>query len=143
MLPVSILKEIDRMMMGFLWFGHGHRMCVFISWKDVCRLKEERGLSIWRPLDYNSGMLRLLWEVETNKSALWVKWIRRKYVCSGSIWCTRPPQSASWAWRSILRVRHLASELLDYNLGDGSSTLFFLDPWLNHQPLHLHVGDYL
>ena len=60
-LPVNVLREIDRMMMGFLWFGHGNRKCIFTSWQNVCRPKEEGGLGIRRPLDCNiAGMIRLL-----------------------------------------------------------------------------------
>ena len=38
---------------------------------------------------------------------------------------------------------HLAETFLNYSLGNGENTLFFLDPWLNHQPLMLRVGDRL
>ena len=88
-----------------------------------------------------AGMIRLLWEVETNKTTLWVKWVRCKYIRGGSIWCTQSPQSTSWAWRSILQVRHLASTVFNYSPGNGENTLFFLDPWLNQQPLMVRVGD--
>ena len=85
-LPSNVLQEIDRMMMGFLWFGHSDRKCILTSWKNVCWPKEEGGLGIRRPHDSNmAGMIRLLWEVETNKTALWVKWVRCKYIRGGSI----------------------------------------------------------
>ena len=90
-LPSSVLQEIDKMMMGFLWFGHGNMKCILTSWKNVCRPKDEGGLGIRRPRNNNmAGMIRLLWEVETNKTALWVKWVRRKYLRGGSIWSARP-----------------------------------------------------
>ena len=63
-----------------------------------------------------------------------------KYLRGSSIWVTRPPQSASWAWHGILRVRHLVVDLLRYNLGDGLNTSFFLDPWLGHPTLLLRDG---
>ena len=40
-------------------------------------------------------------------------------------------------------MRHLVETFLNYSLGNGGNTLFFLDPWLNHQPLLLCVGDRL
>lgn len=45
-LPVSVLQAIDRIMLHFLWDGHGLRRCIFTSWNDVCRPKEEGGLGI-------------------------------------------------------------------------------------------------
>ena len=124
-LPTGVLKEIDKLLLSFLWYGLGPRRSVFISWKHVCRPKEEGGLGIRRPINCNvEGILRLLWEFEMNKEALWVKWMRLKYTRRGSVWCTRPLQQASWAWRGILRVRHLAVNLLNFNLGDGRHTLF-------------------
>lgn len=66
-----------------------------------------------------------------------------KYFQGSLIWCTQPPQNASWAWRGILRIRHLAVDLLKYHLGDGRSTSFFLDPWLGHPPILLRAGDRL
>ena len=80
-LPVSVLKDIDRLLMAFLWFGHSNRNCILTSWKNVCRLKEEGGLEIQRTFDCNiTSMIRLCWEVETNKTVLWVVSVRRKYL---------------------------------------------------------------
>ena len=112
--------------------------------EECCCPKDEGGLGIRRPRDSNTtGMICLLWEVETNKTALWVKWVRRKYLRRGSIWCAQPPQSTSWTKRSVLQVCHLAKTFLNYSLGNGDNTLFFLDPWLNHQPLIVRLGDRL
>ena len=96
LLLVNVLKEIDRLMLAFLWYGQGPQKSVFISWKHACRPKEEGGLGIRCTTDVNmAGILRLLWEVETDKEALWVKWMRHKYIRGGSIWCARIPQQAS------------------------------------------------
>lgn len=143
-LPASVLHAINKAMLQFLWDGHGSRKMVCISWKDICRTRDEGGLGICSPNDYNhAGILRLLWEIETNRDALWVKWLCRKYLRGSSIWCARPPQSASWAWRGILQIRYLAVELLRYQVGNGQSTNFFLDPWLGYPPILLQVGDQL
>ena len=88
-LPASVHKEIYKLLLGFLWYGLGPKKNVFISWKNVCRPKAEGGLSIRRTTDCNkASLLRLLWEIETNKEALWVKWMRHKYIQGGSIWCS-------------------------------------------------------
>ena len=39
-------------------------------------------------------------------------------------------------------MRHLVETFLNYSLGNGENTLFFLDRWLKHQPLLLRVGDF-
>ena len=45
-LPVGVHKEIDKLLLGFLWYGLGPKKNVFISWKNVCQPKEEGALSI-------------------------------------------------------------------------------------------------
>ena len=105
--PASVLQAIDRLLLRFLWYGNGQRKLVYISWKDVACPREEGGLGIRSPSNSNkASVLRLLWEVETNKDAHWVKWVHSEYLRGSSIWCARPPQKASWAWRGILRIRH-------------------------------------
>ena len=70
-LPASVLQAVDRAMLRFLWYGHGERKMVFISWKDVCRPKDEGGLGVHCASDSNLvGILRLLWELESNRDTL-------------------------------------------------------------------------
>ena len=77
-LPVSVLQILDRVMFRFLWFSHGAKKNIYVSWYDVCRPKDEGGLGIRRPRDSNqAGVLQLLWELETNLDALWVQWTLR------------------------------------------------------------------
>ena len=40
-------------------------------------------------------------------------------------------------------VRQLAVNLMSYKSGDGCHTRFFLDPWLNRQPLISRMGERL
>ena len=40
-------------------------------------------------------------------------------------------------------MRPLAADLLQYNLGDGLSTSFFMDPWLGHPPIQFRNGDWI
>ena len=101
-------------------------------------------MGIRRPKDSNlAGIIRLLWEIEMNADVLWVRWMRKKYLRGSSIWCSRPPQTCSWAWRGILKARSLATNLLVYKVGDGSAMKFLLDPWLGQPPIWLRVGDRL
>lgn len=72
-LPVNVLQAIDKAMLRFLWDGHGQKRSVFISWWDVCRLRDEGGLGIWSTRDCNLvGILQLLWEVVTDRDTIWV-----------------------------------------------------------------------
>ena len=70
-LPASVLHAIDQLLLRFLWYGHGQRKLVCISWNDVACPREEGGLGIRSPSDGNkAGVLRLLWEVETDRDTL-------------------------------------------------------------------------
>ena len=60
-LPASVLHAIDRLLLRFLWYGHGHLKLVYISWKDVVCPREEGGLGIRSLGDSNKAdVLRLL-----------------------------------------------------------------------------------
>lgn len=108
LLPRSVLKEIESLFIRFLWGDKERRPWVAVSWADICVPREEGGLSLRRLVDWNdAGMVRLFWLVASEDSSLWVRWIRRKYLHARNIWNARPPNKCSWAWRGILRVRHV------------------------------------
>jgi len=133
LLPRKVLKEVESIMIHFIWGGP--TKWVAVAWKDICKPKKEGGLGLRRLKDWNdAGMVRLLWLIIEDGGSLWVRCIRRKYLRNRNIWLARPPAGCSWAWRGILSVREVAKNRIQYQVGDGTAIRFFTDPWCG-QPL--------
>lgn len=63
-LPVKIVKEIDRVMSNFLWNGNEDKRHVKIAWKDVCMPKKEGGLGIKLLKEWNKALMaKHLWNI--------------------------------------------------------------------------------
>ncbi|GJX71997.1 RNA-directed DNA polymerase, eukaryota, reverse transcriptase zinc-binding domain protein [Tanacetum coccineum] len=76
-LPKAVVKEIDRLLKGFLWCqGNISKGKAKVAWKLVCRPKKEGGLGIKNLSIWNEVLMaKHLWNIACNKESLWVKWI--------------------------------------------------------------------
>lgn len=66
-----------------------------------------------------------------NREKLWVKIIRGKYRCGGSVWphiCRNI--LGSNAWRGICLVWEDFSKKISWHIGDGKDARFWLDQWV-------------
>lgn len=55
-------------------------------------------------------------------------------------WSIDEKRQTSWTWKSILNIRHLASNFLRCRLGDGNSLSFWFDSWTPLGPLVHQFG---
>ncbi|KAJ4969222.1 hypothetical protein NE237_015923 [Protea cynaroides] len=143
-LPKKTIKTIDSLLARFLWSGASlSKKAHFISWEKVCRPRNEGGLGIRWIVDINrAGILKLFWFVASNKTSLWVSWVKKRYLKHDTIWSVKVHINRSWAWRSILKCRPFTPSLVDYRIGSGESTFFWLDPWLPGGLLNDRISDY-
>ena len=115
-LPRWVLKAIDNRRRGSLWKGHEQANggnCL-VSWERVQRPLEYGGLGIPN--------------LETLGWALWVRWL----------WAQKMDLSRPWAGFQI-QVPHNAEALfkmaVDHIVGNGASTLFWKDRWIDGQTI--------
>ena len=103
-----------------------------VTWKDVCRLKNEGGLGLRDLKEVNKVYgLKLIWRMLSGES-LWRKWIRNNLLKGNSFWEVKSKtQMGSWMWRKMLKLREVAKSFYRKELGNGRHTSFWYDSWLD------------
>ena len=136
-LPKGIHHTIQSILTRFLWKGSMAVGGAKVAWVDLCLPKEEGGLGIPNPATWNEAqILSHLWKI-VNKdcSSLWVNWVIHTVIKHKSFWMLPIPTDCSWIWRKILTLRDSARGHLNFRIGDGATTLLWLDPWYNSAPI--------
>ncbi|XP_058756625.1 uncharacterized protein LOC131629842 [Vicia villosa] len=136
--PASIIKNIEKWMRNFIWSGNlDKKKLVTVSWKICCKDLKEGGLGIKSLRNFNSASNALLcWNFLRNKqdwAMLLAARVRRNnnfinYSISSSI------------WSSIKGSVNTVLENSQWVIGNGKSTLFWLDNWLGDSLVNiLHI----
>ncbi|XP_030502674.2 uncharacterized protein LOC115717843 [Cannabis sativa] len=58
-------------------------------------------------------MGRYVWDIESKKDYLFIKWIHNVYLKDGSWWDYKPPSNCCWSWRKIVRVKNKLKQRTD------------------------------
>ena len=107
-----------------------------LSWSKICRPKSAGGLGLRKMEPVNQAFLaKLGWKVLTDHNNLWVKLIRQTYLSRTNFWEYKYKPSDSCIWKKILKSRSLLSQGIRWKIGDGVSTLFWLDNWVMNRNL--------
>ncbi|KAL1215278.1 putative ribonuclease H protein [Cardamine amara subsp. amara] len=144
MLPKGCVKKIESLCSRFLWSGgiDTHSKAK-VSWATVCLPKNEGGLgprsfSLWN----TTLCLRLIWLLFSSCGSLWVAWQRHLHKLDmGSFWTAQPKSNDSWFWKSILKLRGLATKFISCHVGNGSKAWFWHDNWSPFGPLLSYLGE--
>ena len=150
-LPKGVHHTIRSILTRFLWKGSLVVGGAKVAWVDLCLPKEEGGLGIPNPATWNEAqILSHLWKI-VNKdcSSLWVNWVIHSVVKQKSFWLLPTPTDCSWIWRKLLSLRDSAKAHIRFIIGNGASTLLWLDPWYNSttiatcstDPIISHLGS--
>ncbi|XP_024005015.1 uncharacterized protein LOC112082148 [Eutrema salsugineum] len=142
-LPKRCFYTIESMCSAFLWSGSPHDSSkAKVSWNDVCRPKTEGGLGIRRMHDSSRVFaLKLVWRLFTSPQSLWFSWTRHYLLCHSLFWEIPEGSRGSWIWRKLLKLRPIAAPFIRHIIGNGESTLFWFDNWLNIGGLIDIIGD--
>ncbi|KAK8365340.1 hypothetical protein V6Z12_A02G046600 [Gossypium hirsutum] len=86
-IPITICKEIEKVVRSFLWGSNNERRLVaLVSWSDVCRPVDKCGLGVRRLHDQDMlFLLKLDFSLVTNMDTLWVRILKSKYNIHGII----------------------------------------------------------
>ncbi|GKD29235.1 RNA-directed DNA polymerase, eukaryota, reverse transcriptase zinc-binding domain protein [Tanacetum coccineum] len=107
---LTVLKEINNLLMGFLWCnGELSRDKEKIAWKKICKPKSHGGLGLKDLEIWNKALLNF-WKVSADTND-------------------------SWGWKNLLEIRDEISKHVWYKLGDGMKTLLWYDNWCEMGPL--------
>ncbi|KAJ0572336.1 putative reverse transcriptase zinc-binding domain-containing protein [Helianthus annuus] len=137
MLPIRIVKDIEKRMRNFLWSGGSNQVSKpKVAWKSVCLPKFEGGLGIRNISDVNKALLtNHIWSLITKRESLWVKWIHSYRIKGKSFWNLSSRGSLSWGWRKLLSIRNTVRPFIWYALGDGRQANTWNDNWCECSPL--------
>ena len=114
-----------------------------VAWEEVCVPIQECGLGIVRAKDWNkAAMMKHVWNLNQLHSGFgWVEWIKTTYLVRESFWEIPIPSDASWAWKSILKLRMEAREHIKAIIGNGQATYVWHDNWHPRGPLKDRYGS--
>ncbi|XP_010463164.1 PREDICTED: uncharacterized protein LOC104743817 [Camelina sativa] len=143
-LPKRCLQEIDSLFSAFLWSGPAlNTKKARISWLDVCKPMHEGGLGLRRLQDTNTVcILKLIWRLVSASTSLWVNWVRRNLIRTGSFFSVNERSvGGSWMWRKILKYRDLAANLHKKEISSGTDTSFWFDVWSPIGLLFAQLGN--
>ncbi|KAJ9536655.1 hypothetical protein OSB04_un000128 [Centaurea solstitialis] len=133
LLPSGVIHELESLFRKFLWAqGDSIQGRCKLSWDVVCRPLEKGGLGIRRLGIWNRAMVtKHLWDILSDRSTLWVQWVRCHYLQGNSLWSTTPKASWSWVFRKLLDLRPLVRRFFFHRIGNGEHTNAWMDTWLD------------
>ncbi|KAK3189457.1 hypothetical protein Dsin_029018 [Dipteronia sinensis] len=80
-------------------------------------------------------MISHIWILSYGTNNLWSSWIKAYHLKDSNLWEAKAPYTCSWNWRKLLHLRPLVRPLIQYFIGNGSSTTLWFDNWHPDGPL--------
>ncbi|XP_062083474.1 uncharacterized protein LOC133789725 [Humulus lupulus] len=136
LLPQSVIKEVDKLCMWFLWSNNGTRSNFHLTaWSKVCLPKTLGGLGFGEGSKWNKAMLgKYIWPINHQHETLWVKWIHTIYLKGTNFWHYQLKSDTSWYWKKLCQLRNLfAQEDIDNVSSHGKFKIGLLYARLIHQ----------
>ncbi|GJZ72789.1 RNA-directed DNA polymerase, eukaryota, reverse transcriptase zinc-binding domain protein [Tanacetum coccineum] len=122
LIPKTVVKELDKIIKNFLWDK--------VSWKIVCRPKDQGGLGI-KPLnEWNEVLLmKNIWKIVVQAQTLWVQWVNRVKLKGRSVWDIDIDTNDSWGWKKLMELRSKMKPHVFHKIRNGETTFVWYDKW--------------
>ncbi|KAE8773845.1 retrotransposon unclassified [Hordeum vulgare] len=137
-LPEGVHNAFDKELARFFWqAGDDRPKYHMIKWADICLPKDRGDLGIPASHPMNVAlMLCWVWRILQGDGGLWLQLIEAKYLRG------RPLLACSLAtgsqfWKSIQGIKNDIRLGLRISVGNRAETQFWLDPWMDGEPLRL------
>ena len=141
-LPEGVHGSFDRELSRFFWqAANGRQKYHMVKWADICAPKEVGGIGILATRRMNEAlMLKWVWRILRGDGGLWLQLVKAKYLRGCPLMaCER--KEGSQFWRSLQAIKHEIRLGATFSVGDGGSTLFWLDSWLGERPLRYEFPE--
>ncbi|KAE8768668.1 hypothetical protein D1007_59848 [Hordeum vulgare] len=137
-LPEGVHSAFDKKLARFFWQAEdGRPKYHMVKWADICLPKDRGGLGIPASRRMNVAlMLRWVCQILRGDGGLWLQLLEAKYL-HGKPLLACPHSTGSQFWKSIRAIKDDIRLGLWFSVGNGSRTQFWLDPWLDGEPLSL------
>lgn len=142
-LPAGLCHEIEALIKQFFWGQRGEsRKVHWMKWEDLCKPKIQGGMGFKDLSRFNDTLLaKQTWRLLHDKTSLFYRVFKAKFFPNCIIMEAANPNSASYAWRSILGGREVIKQGAIWRIGDGKTVEIWGDRWLlvKHSPrMYLH-----
>ena len=138
LIPMGICYKIEMLMRRFLWGGTTQQRATSpVSWDKVTTSIDCGGLGLKILHQMNLAfMAKLGWRLLQEKQCLWANVLSGKYMRNHfTIPYLKFKSGASSIWNGILKALPLLTNGMSRLIGDGNDVLFWLDRWVDEQPL--------
>jgi len=140
--PDIVCKRITSIQRRFLWgWGKVNKPISWVSWKDVCRNKEEGGLGLRDIRKFNYALLaKWKWHFISQEEGRWKETLISKYGLETESTQT-PIKLQSWWWRDLNKLckeggrKGWFQEELSWELGCGDKVKFWEEVWVGSTDL--------
>ncbi|KAK6150082.1 hypothetical protein DH2020_017607 [Rehmannia glutinosa] len=133
MLPVGVRSSIVQKTASF-WWGtkeNGSKNIHWKAWKNLVGPKEEGGLGFHDLCSFNKALIaKQLWRIISQPNLLMSKLLKAKYFPKCSLFDANVCSTASWLWRSWLKVRTVLTLGMRFSIGDGKAVKIWESPWI-------------
>jgi len=137
-----VCKSIISIQRRFLWGWGKEKMFIsWVSWRDLCRTKEEGGLGIKDIRKFNYALMaKWMWRYSFDEKGRWKEVIESKYglgINSDSV----PIKYQSWWWRDLTSIYREGGgdgwfqDEVGWRIGSGDKIRFWEDVWVGNSKL--------
>jgi len=132
--PESVCKSIISIQRRFLWgWGKDNKPISWVSWKIICKPREEGGLGILDIRKVNVALLaKWKWRCISEEKGKWKECLKSKYGMKQDVDHT-PLKLQSWWWRDLKKVCREGEgdgwfqKEVGWNVGCGDKARFWED----------------
>lgn len=95
----------------------------WMSWDNLCTVKEEWGLGFKKLREFNVAMLeKQAWRLVNNTNPLVTKLMQARYFPKIDLFNAKIGANPSYVWRSILEAQYVIKQGSRKRFGDGADT---------------------
>ncbi|XP_028555660.1 uncharacterized protein LOC114580917 [Dendrobium catenatum] len=146
LVPLSILKEFDKMCRGFTWSkNNGNARLYYASWDLLCKSKSEGGRGLFSAVS-KIGPLRakFAWNFFMKPHSLLNQILRVKY--GEDVWSGFVKGGTLPTWKIITMGAKFLKNIVRWNISNGKSINWLHDSWIldkciSNWPTFVNVQD--
>lgn len=132
-IPKGVIHDLQKIR-RFVWNDEdGHRKMHAVSWDEITKPKHLGGLGMRRLTTMNTScLLKLGWELRSNKNNLWCQVMKGKYqrpAIDSQTWIHKSSDSS--LWRTLAPLEYIFQNHEYWVIGNGKSVNAWNQKWLS------------
>lgn len=130
-LPISVCKDIEKVVRNYWWRGNGCRKDVhWVAWERLRMQKHNGGLGLKDIQSFNLALLaKIGWRLIHNSESLLAIVLRDKYFMGKTFREACGGRGTSWGWNGIFEAHKVLDNSIRWRVGDGTCINIRKDSW--------------